>query len=40
MTSRFTELSIDCHDPERLAAFWSEVFGFTVLDRGEDSRNR
>ncbi|MGW1403372.1 VOC family protein, partial [Streptomyces sp. NPDC002405] len=22
MTSRFTELVVDCHDPERLAAFW------------------
>ncbi|MFG2566502.1 VOC family protein [Streptomyces sp. NPDC048567] len=33
MTSRFTELSVDCHDPERLAAFWCEVLGFTVLDR-------
>jgi hypothetical protein len=37
MTSRFTELSFDCHDPERLAAFWCEVFGFSVLDREEDS---
>ncbi|WP_328901522.1 MULTISPECIES: VOC family protein [unclassified Streptomyces] len=36
MTSRFTELSVDCHDPERLAAFWCEVLGFTVLDRRED----
>ncbi|MGW1125573.1 VOC family protein [Streptomyces sp. NPDC002526] len=36
MTSRFTELSVDCHDPERLAAFWCEVLGFTVLDRGKD----
>ncbi|MEW1890672.1 MULTISPECIES: VOC family protein [unclassified Streptomyces] len=35
MTSRFTELSVDCHDPERLAAFWCEVLGFTVLDRTE-----
>ncbi|SCL58942.1 Catechol 2,3-dioxygenase [Micromonospora citrea] len=33
MTSRFTELGIDCHDPERLAAFWCEVLGFTVIDR-------
>lgn len=37
MTSRFTELSIDCHDPERLAAFWCEVLDFKVIDRGEDS---
>lgn len=37
MTSRFTELSVDCHDPERLAAFWCEVLDFKVIDRGEDS---
>jgi hypothetical protein len=37
MTSRFTELSVDCHDPERLAAFWCEVFDFQVIDRSEDS---
>ncbi|MET9347746.1 VOC family protein [Streptomyces termitum] len=36
MTSRFTELTVDCHDPERLAAFWCEVLDFTVLDRSED----
>ncbi|NUW40848.1 VOC family protein [Nonomuraea rhodomycinica] len=37
MTSRFTELVIDCHDPERLAAFWCAVLDFKVIDRGEDS---
>ncbi|GAA3427729.1 hypothetical protein GCM10018953_49120 [Streptosporangium nondiastaticum] len=37
MTGRFTELSVDCHDPERLAAFWCEVFDFKVIDRSEDS---
>lgn len=36
MTSRFTELVIECLDPERLAAFWCEVLDFTVLDRNED----
>ncbi|WP_435191770.1 VOC family protein [Streptomyces sp. bgisy126] len=36
MTSRFTELTVDCHDPERLAAFWCEVLDFTVIDRSED----
>ena len=36
MTSRFTELAIDCQDPERLAAFWCEVLDFQVIDRGED----
>ncbi|MFF0561650.1 VOC family protein [Streptomyces sp. NPDC004266] len=35
MTSRFTELVVDCHDPERLAAFWCAVLDFTVLDRSE-----
>ncbi|MYW00796.1 VOC family protein [Streptomyces sp. SID3343] len=35
MTSRFTELVVDCHDPELLAVFWCEVLDFTVLDRSE-----
>ncbi|MER7195329.1 VOC family protein [Streptomyces flaveolus] len=35
MTSRFTELAVDCHDPERLAAFWCEVLDFAVIDRSE-----
>ncbi|TDU01891.1 hypothetical protein EDD99_0273 [Streptomyces sp. 846.5] len=33
MASRFTELVVDCHDPERLAAFWCEVLDFKVIDR-------
>ncbi|MFD7547292.1 VOC family protein [Streptomyces sp. NPDC059578] len=33
MTSRFTELTVDCHDPERLAAFWCAVLDFQVIDR-------
>ncbi|MFI8529436.1 VOC family protein [Streptomyces aquilus] len=35
MTSRFTELAVDCHDPERQAAFWCEVLDFKVIERGE-----
>ncbi|MEV7570075.1 VOC family protein [Streptomyces tanashiensis] len=35
MTSRFTELVVDCHDPERLAAFWCEVLDFKVIERAE-----
>lgn len=35
MASRFTELVVDCHDPERLAAFWCAVLDFEVIDRGE-----
>jgi catechol 2,3-dioxygenase-like lactoylglutathione lyase family enzyme len=28
-------LVVDCHDPERLAAFWCEVLDFKVIDRSE-----
>nr|WP_326818518.1 MULTISPECIES: VOC family protein [unclassified Streptomyces] len=28
MTSRFTELAVDCRDPERLASFWCKVLDF------------
>jgi len=35
VTSRFTELAVDCHDPERLAAFCCEVLDFKVIDRSE-----
>lgn len=35
MTSRFTEVTVDCHDPERLAAFWCAVLDFKVIDRSE-----
>ncbi|WP_336205231.1 VOC family protein [Nonomuraea sp. LPB2021202275-12-8] len=33
MACRMTGLVLDCRDPERLAAFWCEVLGFTVLGR-------
>jgi len=33
MASRFTELVVDCRDPERLAAFWCAVLDFKVIDR-------
>lgn len=36
MTSRFTELAIDCHDPAGLAAFWCSALGFAVLDEQPD----
>jgi hypothetical protein len=35
MSSRFIELVVDCHDPERLAAFWCAVLDFKVIDRDE-----
>lgn len=34
MTSRFTELAIDCHDPTRLAQFWCAALGYEV--QGEE----
>ena len=33
MTSRISELVIDCADPERLARFWCAVLGYVELDR-------
>ena len=36
MVSRFTELVIDSHDPDRLAAFWQEVLGCPTMERGSD----
>jgi glyoxalase superfamily protein len=35
MGSRFTELMVDCADPERLAAFWSAVLGWQPTGRYE-----
>jgi catechol 2,3-dioxygenase-like lactoylglutathione lyase family enzyme len=37
MACRITELVLDVHDPERLAAFWCEVLGYVVLDREDGS---
>jgi Glyoxalase-like domain len=36
MACRFTELVIDCRDPESLAAFWSAVLDYRELSRDED----
>lgn len=36
MTSRFTELIIDCHQPRRLAEFWCSVLGYRITDDEED----
>ncbi|WP_229070448.1 VOC family protein [Actinoplanes sp. DH11] len=36
MASRFTELSIDCHDPRGLARFWSAVLGYQIIDERPD----
>lgn len=37
MACRMSELVIDCHDPDRLAAFWCEVLGLVALGRAEGS---
>jgi catechol 2,3-dioxygenase-like lactoylglutathione lyase family enzyme len=34
MGARFTELVIDCRDPNRVAEFWAAVLGYEVIDRG------
>ena len=33
MASRLTEISLDCHDPDRLADFWTAALDWVVLDR-------
>ena len=35
MTSKFTELAIDCADPYGLARFWCSVLGYEVQDEDE-----
>jgi predicted enzyme related to lactoylglutathione lyase len=34
--ARLDSVTIDCHDPERLAAFWASVFGTAEEWRGGD----
>jgi hypothetical protein len=36
MASKFTELAIDCADPQGLAGFWCAVLGYEVLEEDED----
>ena len=36
MTSRFTELAIDCADPHALARFWCAVLGYEVQNEDEE----
>jgi catechol 2,3-dioxygenase-like lactoylglutathione lyase family enzyme len=33
MACRFTEIVVDCRDPEALAAFWTAVLGYRELSR-------
>ena len=36
MTSRFSELVIDCHDTARVANFWCEVLGYRITEQEGD----
>jgi Glyoxalase-like domain len=36
MTSKFTELAIDCADPGALARFWCSVLGYEVQGEEDD----
>jgi Glyoxalase-like domain len=36
MTSKFTELAIDCADPAGLARFWCAVLGYEVQDEDDE----
>lgn len=35
MTSRITEIVIDCRDADRVARFWSDALGWAVQEDGE-----
>ena len=35
MSSKFTELAIDCADPSGLARFWCSVLAYQVQDEGD-----
>src|SRR5687767_822386 len=37
MGIRLTEIVVDCHDPQRLAEFWSAALGYHVV-RDEDGQ--
>src|SRR4051794_22117946 len=36
MTSRLTEINVDCADPIGLAGFWCAALGYSVLDATDD----
>ena len=36
MTSRLTEINVDCADPSRLADFWCAVLGYAVVESTDD----
>jgi hypothetical protein len=36
VTSRLTEIAVDCADPHLLAGFWCQVLGYEVLEVDDD----
>ena len=36
MTSRFTEINVDCHHPRQLAEFWYAVLAYRVIEEQDD----
>ena len=36
MANRITTIVVDCHDHERLAAFWCDVLGYEVVERAQE----
>lgn len=36
MTSRLTEINVDCADPARLAEFWCAALGYAVLETTDE----
>jgi predicted enzyme related to lactoylglutathione lyase len=36
VTSKFTELCVDCRDPQALAAFWSQVLGYDTKTEDDE----
>lgn len=36
MSSRFTDLVVDCYEPERLAQFWGAVLAYEVTESSDD----
>ena len=37
MASRWTELCVDCSDPERLSRFWCDVLGWQEVGREDEA---
>ncbi|TMK50595.1 MAG: VOC family protein [Actinobacteria bacterium] len=36
MTSRFSELVLDCHDPKLVAGFWCAALGYKIIEESDE----